>query len=134
MQVRATASGIAGGLHRARGLPVGLQFGFVGPTGYNFALSVQMLFGLVIGGMYSLAGAILGGLFLQFFPDVVAGLGKGLSALLYAVLLIAAIVRCPTAWRERSGVSWERAVSGAILLSDHQRLAPGGAPPEDEPQ
>ena len=28
-----------------------------------------MLFGLVIGGMHSLAGAIIGGLFLQFFPD-----------------------------------------------------------------
>ena len=71
-------------------------FGFVGPTGYNFALSVQMLFGLVIGGMQSLAGAIVGGLFLQFFPDVTAGLGKGLSALLYAMLLIAAIVAMPT--------------------------------------
>jgi branched-chain amino acid transport system permease protein len=49
----------------------------------------------VIGGMHSLAGAILGGLFLQFFPDITAGLGKGLSALLYAALLIAAIVAMP---------------------------------------
>ena len=40
-------------------------------------------------------GAILGGLFLQFFPDLTSGLGKGLSALLYAVLLIAAIVAMP---------------------------------------
>ena len=55
-----------------------------------------MLFGLVIGGMHSPAGAIVGGLFLQFFPDLVAGLGKGLSALLYAVLLIAAMVLMPT--------------------------------------
>ena len=39
-----------------------------------------MLFGLVIGGMHSPAGAIVGGLFLQFFPDLMAGLGKGLSA------------------------------------------------------
>ena len=54
-----------------------------------------MLFGLVIGGMHSLAGAILGGLFLQFFPDLTAGFGKGLSALLYAVLLILAIVAMP---------------------------------------
>ena len=55
-----------------------------------------MLFGLVIGGMNSVAGAIIGGLVLQFLPDIVAGLGKGLSALLYAVLLIAAIVAMPT--------------------------------------
>ena len=55
-----------------------------------------MLFGLVIGGMHSPAGAIAGGLFLQFFPDLLAGLGKGLSGLLYAVLLIAAMVLMPT--------------------------------------
>jgi branched-chain amino acid transport system permease protein len=34
-------------------------------------------------------------LFLQFFPDLVAGLGKGLSGLVYAVLLIAAMVAMP---------------------------------------
>ena len=95
MQVRATASGIAGAYLALAGCLSAYQFGFVGPTGYNFALSVQMLFGLVIGGMHSPGGAILGGLFLQFFPDVTAGLGKGLSALLYAVLLIAAIVAMP---------------------------------------
>ena len=48
-------------------------------------------------------GAIVGGLFLQFCPDLTAGLGKGLSNLLYAGLLIAAIVAMPTgavgAWR-----------------------------------
>src|SRR5258707_14480377 len=93
--VRATASGIAGAYLALAGCLSAYQFGFVGPTAYNFALSVQMLFGLVIGGMQSLGGAILGGLFLQFFPDVTAGLGKGLWALLYAVLLIAAIVAMP---------------------------------------
>jgi branched-chain amino acid transport system permease protein len=95
VHVRATASGIAGAYIALAGCLSAFQYGFVGPTGYNFALSVQMLFGLVIGGMHSLGGAILGGLFLQFFPDVTAGLGKGLSALLYAVLLIAAIVAMP---------------------------------------
>ncbi len=95
VHVRATASAIAGAYLALAGCLSSYQFGYVGPTGYNFALSVQMLFGLVIGGMHSPAGAIVGGLFLQFFPDVTAGLGKGLSALLYAVLLIAAIVAMP---------------------------------------
>ena len=95
VQVRAVASGIAGAYLALAGCLSSYQFGYVGPTGYSFALSVQMLFGLVIGGMHSPGGAILGGLFLQFFPDVTAGLGKGLSALLYAVLLIAAIVAMP---------------------------------------
>jgi branched-chain amino acid transport system permease protein len=94
-QARAAASGIAGAYLAVAGCLSAYQFGFVGPTGYNFALSVQMLFGLVIGGMHSLSGAIVGGLFLQFFPDVTAGLGKGFSALLYGVLLIAAMVAMP---------------------------------------
>jgi branched-chain amino acid transport system permease protein len=93
--VRAVASGLASAYLALAGGLGALQIGFVGPTGYSFALSVQMLFGLVVGGMNSVAGAIMGGLFLQFFPDVVAGLGKGLSNLLYAVLLVAAIVIMP---------------------------------------
>ena len=95
-RTRATVWGISGAYLALAGCLSAYQFGFVGPTAYNFALSVQMLFGLVIGGMQSLGGAIIGGLFLQFFPDLTAGLGKGLSALLYAVLLIAAIVAMPT--------------------------------------
>jgi branched-chain amino acid transport system permease protein len=96
VQVRAAASGLAGGYLALAGCLSSFQFGFVGPTTYNFTLSVQMLFGLVVGGMNSLSGALIGGLFLEFFPSLVASLGKGLSALLYAVLLIVAIVAMPT--------------------------------------
>ncbi len=93
--LRATASGLAGAWLALAGCLSSYQFGYVGPGAYNFTLSVQMLFGLVIGGMYSPAGAIVGGLFLQFFPDITAGLGRGLSGLVYAVLLIAAMVLMP---------------------------------------
>jgi len=92
---RAVAAGLAGGYLALAGCLQAMQYGYVGPTAYNFALSVQMLFGLVVGGMNVVAGAIIGGLVLEFLPGLVAGLGKGLSALLYAVLLIAAIVAMP---------------------------------------
>ena len=94
-RIRAIASGLAGAYLALAGCLSAFQYGYVGPGSYTFALSVQMLFGLVVGGMNSIGGAILGGLFLQFFPDVVAPLGKGLSGLLYAVLLIAAVVAMP---------------------------------------
>lgn len=93
--VRSAASGLAGALFALAGCLSAFQFGFVGPTAYTFQLSVQMLFGAVIGGLYSLAGPMVGGVFLEFFPGITASLGKGLSALLYAVLLIAAIVAIP---------------------------------------
>ncbi len=95
IHVRSVASGMAGAFIALAGCLSAFQFGFVGPTAYNFQLSMQMLFGSVIGGMYSLAGPILGGLFLEFFPAVTASIGKGLSSLLYAMLLIAAIVAMP---------------------------------------
>jgi len=95
VEVRAVASGLAGALIALAGCLSSYQFGYVGPGAYGFGLSVQMLFGLVIGGLQSPAGAIVGGLFLQFFPDLTAGLGRGLSGLLYAVLLIAAILVMP---------------------------------------
>ena len=100
---RAAAAGLAGAYIALAGCLSAWQFGYVGPATYGFALSVQMLFGLVVGGLQSPAGAIVGGLFLQFFPDLTAGLGKGLSGLLHAALLIAAIVILPDgvagAWR-----------------------------------
>ncbi len=95
IHVRSVVSGLAGAYLAIAGCMVGFQYGFVGPTSYNFNLSVQMLFGLVVGGMNTPVGALLGGVFLEFAPDVVAPLGKGLSALLYAVLLIGAMVAMP---------------------------------------
>jgi branched-chain amino acid transport system permease protein len=95
VHVRSVASGAAGAFIAIAGCLSAFQFGFVGPTAYDFPLAMQMLFGAVIGGLYSLAGAIVGGVFLEFFPAVTASLGKGLSALLYAVLLITAIVAMP---------------------------------------
>ena len=93
--MRAIATGLAGSCLALGGCLSAMQFGYVGPTAYNFALSVQMLFGLVVGGMNSIAGAVIGGVMLEFLPGLIAGLGKGLSALLYAVLMIAAIVAMP---------------------------------------
>jgi branched-chain amino acid transport system permease protein len=92
---RAIATGLAGGYLALAGCLSAMQYGYVGPVSYNFALSVQMLFGLVVGGMHSIAGAIIGGVVLEFLPGIVAGLGKGLSALLHALLLIGAVVAMP---------------------------------------
>lgn len=112
-RTRALASGIAGAYLAVAGCLSAFQYGYVGPMSYSFALSVQMLFGLVVGGMHSLGGALLGGIFLQFFPDVTAWLGKGLSALLYAALLIVAMVAMPNG---AAGVLTRLAAGFAVRL------------------
>ena len=53
---------------RAGGCLSAMQVGYVGPTAYNFALSLQRLFGLVVGGMNSIIGALIGGVMLEFLP------------------------------------------------------------------
>jgi branched-chain amino acid transport system permease protein len=115
VHVRSVASGLAGGYLAVAGCLSAFQFGFVGPTAYNLTLSIQMLFGLVVGGMYSVTGAVLGGLFLQFFPDLLAGLGKGISGLLYAVLLISAMVLMPNGLAGLVTTFSSRAVRGRPL-------------------
>ncbi len=86
---------------RWRGVSSSYQYGYVGPTGYSFALSVQMLFGLVIGGMYSPVGAHRGrACSCSSFRTSLAGLGKGLSRPAFMpLLLIAAMVLMPTGMR-----------------------------------
>jgi branched-chain amino acid transport system permease protein len=115
VSVRAIASGLAGSCLALAGALSAMQYGYVGPITYNFALSVEMLFGLVVGGMNSIAGALIGGAMLEFLPGLLGSLGKGLSALLYAVLLVLAIVAMPTgiAGLARWGVRRRSTLSGS---------------------
>jgi branched-chain amino acid transport system permease protein len=93
---RALAFGISAGYAGLAGCLAAIQLNFVAPGTYTFFLSLEFLIGLVVGGMFSVTGAILGGLFLQFFPDLTADIGKRLSMPLFGILLVLAIVAMPT--------------------------------------
>ena len=53
---------------------------FVAPDSFSFALSIALLVGLVIGGVGSIAGAMFGGLFILFVPNIAEHISKGLPA------------------------------------------------------
>ena len=80
VQVRATISGIAGAYLALAGCLSSYQYGYVGPTGYNFALSVQMLFGLVIGGMQSAAALSSAACSCSSFPTFWRGWARACRA------------------------------------------------------
>lgn len=82
--VSATYTGIAGALGA-------LLLDFVAPDGFTFWLSILLLVGSVFGGMTSVWGALAGGLFLQFWPDVAALVSKDLVRPMFGVLLIGSI-------------------------------------------
>ncbi len=92
---RALAFAISAGYVGFAGCMAAIQLNFVAPGTYTFWLSTQFLIGLVIGGMHSVGGAVIGGLFVQFFPDLAAMIGKRLSLVVFGVLLVLAIVLMP---------------------------------------
>jgi branched-chain amino acid transport system permease protein len=60
--ISAFMAGVAGALY-------GIATGFVSADAYPFQLSILLLVGAVIGGLGTLEGAVIGGLFSQFLPQ-----------------------------------------------------------------
>jgi branched-chain amino acid transport system permease protein len=69
---------------------------FVAPDSFTLVLSIAFLVGLVVGGVGWLPGAIFGGAFVLFVPNIAEGVSKGLSGAVYGVILILLIYLMPT--------------------------------------
>jgi branched-chain amino acid transport system permease protein len=79
--VSAAYAGIAGGLGA-------LAVAFVSPDSFTVAVSIDLLVGVVIGGLASVPGALFGAAFIQFVPSVTDRLSPSLPWALYGMLLI----------------------------------------------
>jgi branched-chain amino acid transport system permease protein len=69
---------------------------FVSPDSFTVQLSIFLLVGLVVGGLASIPGAIFGGIFIQYVPNIADSLSKSAPAAIYGVLLIALMYLLPT--------------------------------------
>ncbi|MFV0281663.1 MAG: branched-chain amino acid ABC transporter permease [Rhodoblastus sp.] len=69
---------------------------FVAPDSFTLTLSIGFLVGLVVGGVGWLPGALFGGAFLLFVPNIAESVSKGLSGAIYGLLLIAIIYVMPS--------------------------------------
>ena len=102
--VGAAYAGIAGAL-------TALLLDFVAPESFTYWLSILLLVGSVIGGMTTVWGAVAGGLFLQFWPDIAGTVSRNLAVPVFGALLvlsmqlmpggIAGILEMAAAWRPR---------------------------------
>jgi branched-chain amino acid transport system permease protein len=87
--VSALYTGVAGALGA-----IAVQF--VAPDSFTFQLSIALFVGLVIGGVGSIAGTLVGGLFVLFVPNVAEQVSKGLAGAVYGIILIGVIYLMPT--------------------------------------
>jgi branched-chain amino acid transport system permease protein len=87
--VSALYTGIAGALGA-------IVVQFVAPDSFTFSLSIALLVGLVVGGVGWIPGALFGGLFVLFVPNIAEHFSKGLSGAAYGVILILLIYLMPS--------------------------------------
>lgn len=81
---------ISAGLGGLGGVLYAIQQQFISPTTFSFTLSLSFLVGMAIGGPESVLGAVIGGLFIQYAPNVVGDIGVNaeLTPVVYAALLL----------------------------------------------
>jgi branched-chain amino acid transport system permease protein len=87
--VSALYTGIAGGLSA-------IVVQFVAPDSFTFLLAVALFVGLVVGGVGWIPGALVGGLFVLFVPNIAEHVSKGLAGAVYGIILILVIYVMPS--------------------------------------
>jgi branched-chain amino acid transport system permease protein len=110
--ISALYTGLAGALH-------GVIFEFVAPDSFRFELSIFILVGAVVGGIASLPGAVIGGIFVQVIEKYADALTKKISVavqlpldldpwLIYGIVLIALMYAMPTGIAGGMAGLWRR--------------------------
>ncbi|MEU3859471.1 branched-chain amino acid ABC transporter permease [Streptomyces sp. NPDC028722] len=70
--------------------------GFVSPDSFSFVLSITLLAGLVVGGLASLYGPLLGAAFVMYVPSVSQDLSEAAPGVVFGLLIIAVMLVAPT--------------------------------------
>ena len=69
---------------------------FVAPDSFTFVLAIALFVGLVVGGVGSIPGTLVGGFFVLFVPNIAEHVSKGLAGAVYGVILLLVIYLMPT--------------------------------------
>ncbi len=69
---------------------------FVAPDSFNSFISIWFFVGLIIGGVNSIVGALFGGAFIEFVPNIANQISKAAPGAIYGVILMAFMYLLPT--------------------------------------
>lgn len=113
--VSAMFTGIAGALST-----IAVQF--VAPDTFAFFLSITLFVGLVVGGVDSIVGALFGGAFIEFIPNIANDISKAAPGAIYGLILIGFMFVAPR------GVAGLLTQGGRKLIRVATRAQPDSAP------
>jgi branched-chain amino acid transport system permease protein len=80
--VSAAYTGLAGALGA-------IAVEFVGPDSFGFFESIRLVIGMVVGGLGSIWGSVVGGLFIVFVPNLAESISQAAPWAIYGVFMIA---------------------------------------------
>ncbi len=69
---------------------------FVAPDSFSIFVSIYFFVGLLVGGVASIGGAILGGAFIEFVPNIAESISKAAPGAIYGIILIAVMFLMPS--------------------------------------
>ncbi len=86
--VSAGYAGIGGGLQM-------MLTGFTGPDNWGVVVSIAILTGIVIGGLGTIAGAVIGGLFQVFMPNFALNISDSAPGVVQGIVIILVMILAP---------------------------------------
>ena len=86
--ISAGYAGVGGALYM-------MIYGYISPDQSALALSVSLLTGIVVGGLGTIAGAVIGGLFVQFLPYYSNEISQSAPGVVYGVIIILVMILAP---------------------------------------
>jgi branched-chain amino acid transport system permease protein len=93
--VKSMTFGVSAGITGVAGALGAIVVAFVSPDSFTVNLSIFLLVGVVVGGLASIPGAIFGGIFIQFVPNIADEISKSAPAAIYGLMLIAFMYLLP---------------------------------------
>lgn len=100
--------GVSAGVTGLAGALGGIVVAFVSPDSFTVYLSIFLLVGVVVAGLGSIPGAVFGGIFIQFVPNVADEISKSAPAAIYGLFLIVLMYLMPTGVMGGVNALWAR--------------------------
>ncbi len=94
-RTKVTTFGISAGYAGIAGALQCVLFGYISPDQWSLALSVSLLTGIVVGGLGTIAGAVIGGLFVQYLPYYSQEISEAAPTVVYGVIIILVMILAP---------------------------------------